>query len=90
MNWKEAKKEAKANSKDWRDLWKYGSIVRGVGMKDDINIDFGKDATTEQKSLLEDCIQSPNKWAKAVEELLDNPPTATEQSILKRLKYLKR
>lgn len=88
MNWKEAKKWARedAENRDWRDQWRYGDVIRGLGLADDtITFDWGVDATEEQKGLITTHITSLSKWARRVEELLDNPPRdlATEVDGLK-------
>jgi len=74
----------------WQDRWKYGNIVRGVGINaDGINIHFGSDATPQQQTLLNAIITNMSKWAQKIEHILDNPPTAEEQQILKTIKKFK-
>lgn len=71
----------------WRDLWKYGGVIKGMGCCP-ITFDWGPDATPEQKSLLEDCINSMSKWASKVEAILDNPPDAETRKVLREIKRI--
>jgi len=84
---KTAKIDAKTAEEDWRDHWKYGDILRGVGLAaGEPTFDWGPGATQEQKDLIADAISSPTKWASRVEDLLDNPPTDAERAALRMMK----
>lgn len=92
MSWKEAKKWAEEDpeARDWRDRWKYGQVVRGLGLKGgDLIVDWGPDATPGQKKVLEASIHGLSKWARKVEEVLDRPPPPGHLEILKTIKRVK-
>ncbi len=91
LNFKDAKTKAKKEDKDWRDLWKYGGVVRGMTQtKGASHFIWGPKATKKQKGLLTDLIDSPSKWASKVEHLLDDPPSDSERKALKRLMVLRK
>lgn len=91
LSFKDAKKEAKKLGEDWRSYWKYGEVIRGIGVADgELSFDWGPEMTNEQKNVIEDCLKSVTKWGETVEWLLDNPPSAEERRILKLMKKLYR
>lgn len=74
---------------DWRDTWKYGDKVRGVGnCGGKPCIEWGENISPEEKVLVETLVTTPHKWAQKVEYILDNPPTQEDLELLQRLKPL--
>jgi len=89
MTWKEAKAYVKEHGGDWRDQWKYGDKVRGVGRCADAPcFEWGINITDQEKKVVSAVMTNPSKWAKRVEDLFDNPPDAQEIKIFKVLKRL--
>lgn len=91
MTWKEAHAWAKqdVDNRDWRDQWKYGDVVRGMGLGDGILIDWGPSATAQQKALIQDGIQGLSRWAAQVENILDSPPSATTRTVMSEMDRIK-
>ena len=74
---------------DWRNTWKYGNKIRGIGnCAGQPCIDWGPDITFDEMELIEALVTSPHKWAERVERILDNPPTKEDLELLKRIKPL--
>lgn len=90
MTWQEAKTYVQEHGGDWRDVWKYGDVVRGVGVCANTPcFEWGPSATPDQKDMLESLTDNTSKWASQVEAILDDPPTETEKALLKKMKKWK-
>ena len=73
MSWRKAKEWAQKDreKRDWRTQWKYGNIVKAVGIgRDGLVFQWGSDATPEIKKLLQENIKDITKWADKVEKIL--------------------